>query len=272
VGYIVVASAPFDAAKKIETQNCLAFDDGNGNIKCTLTDKAARLAIVDGYNTAANNGCAIKDRRFVGTSQEGSNFFETACQDGKGYIYKVSAAGAFVQSYECAKASNLLGGCQLTDARQAATEQAGLYTRLAKAAGSTCQVEKYAVFPSTGNDDIVELVCADGTGAVGIFKAGGKGEVLDCGHALVAGYKCGMAKPGDGFALLTADLKKFDKKDCEVSASRLAAKTDRGTLYLEVACADHLKGYMVEYKTGPVTPVAVTGCALAGGCKLPGNT
>jgi hypothetical protein len=29
---------------------------------------------------------------------------------------------------------------------------------------------------------------------------------------------------------------------------------------------------MVEYKTGPVTPVAVTGCALAGGCKLPGNT
>jgi hypothetical protein len=39
-----------------------------------------------------------------------------------------------------------------------------------------------------------------------------------------------------------------------------------------VACSDGLKGYMIEYTTGPVTAVGATGCAFSGGCKLPGNT
>ena len=273
VGYVLIASSPFDASKKIEAQNCLNFDDPTGTIHCTLTDRATRLAVVDRYNTDAKTNCAIKDRRYVGTSTEGSTYFEVACQDGKGYIYQINTKGAFASSMECAKAQAMLGGCTLTDARQAATEQAGLYTRLAKAAGSTCDVDHYAVFPTQGTDDVVELSCKDGSGAVGIFKAAGKGEVLDCGHALVAGFKCGLAKPGDGFAYLTADLKKYDKKDCVVSDSRLAGSDPaKGTIYVEVACADHLKGYMVEYKKAPVTAVSATSCALAGGCKLPGNT
>ena len=46
-GYIVIASAPFDGAKGIQAQNCLNYDDAAGNIKCTLTDKSARLAVVE---------------------------------------------------------------------------------------------------------------------------------------------------------------------------------------------------------------------------------
>lgn len=273
VGYVVVASAPYDGAKKIEAQNCLNFDGQAGNIKCALGDPAARLAVVDKYAAADGKSCAVKNRRFVGASTDGSNYFEVSCNDGKGYIYKIGAKGALATTYECAKAQGVLGGCTLTDARQAATEQASLYTRLAKNAGSSCNVEKYAIFPAGAGEDIVELVCTGGAGGVGIFKAGGKGEVLDCGHALVAGYRCGLNKAGSGFEALTADLKKFQPTTtCVVSSSRLASKTAKGTLYLEVGCADGLKGYMVEYSTGPVTPVSVTGCALAGGCKLPGNT
>ncbi|MDB5423333.1 MAG: hypothetical protein JWQ29_749 [Phenylobacterium sp.] len=272
VGYVVVGSAPFDGSKKLEAQNCLNFDAASGgNIKCTLGDPAARLAIVDRYAAEAKNNCVVKDRRFVGTATDGSNFFEASCQDGKGYIYKIGSAGQFTQAYECAKAQGVLGGCQLTDAREAATEQASLYTRLAKAAGSNCQVEKYAIFPAGAGEDVVELVCTGGPGAVGIFKANAKGEVLDCGHALVAGYRCGLNKPT--YETLTADLKKFQPTTtCVVSESRLAAKTAKGTLLLEVACADKFKGYMIEYSTGPVTAVNATGCAFAGGCKLPGNT
>ncbi len=273
VGYIVVASAPYDGAKKIEAQNCLNFDGQSGNIKCMLGDPAARMAVVDKYAAADGKNCAVKDRRFVGTATDGANFFEASCADGKGYIYKISAAGALTTTYECAKAQGVLGGCTLTDARQAATEQAGLYTRLAKAAGSSCNVEKYAIFPAGAGEDIVELVCTGGTGGVGIFKAGGKGEVLDCGHALVAGYRCGLNKAGSGYDALTADLKKFQATtSCVVSNSRLAAKTAKGTLLLEVACSDGLKGYMIEYTTGPVTAVSASGCAFTGGCKLPGNT
>jgi hypothetical protein len=271
-GYVIVASSPYDPSKKFEAQNCLNFDEAAGNIKCILGDKATRLAVVDRYAADAKNGCTVKDRRFIGAATDGSNYFEASCQDGKGYIYKVASNGALAQTYECAKAQGILGGCTLTDARQAETEQAGLYTKLAKGAGSNCQVTKYATFPAQSGEDVVELVCADGTGGVGVFRSAGKSEVLDCGHALVAGYKCSLNKAGSGYDALTADLRKFDQKSCTVSNARLAAKTAKNTLLLEVACSDGYKGYMIEYSTNPVTAVASTGCAFAGGCKLPGNT
>ena len=41
---------------------------------------------------------------------------------------------------------------------------------------------------------------------------------------------------------------------------------------METACADGLKGYVVEYATDPViTPKTVTSCAFTKDCKLPGN-
>jgi hypothetical protein len=269
-GYVLIASLPLDTTKPAEAQNCLSFDDQGGAVKCELTDKATRLAVVDRYAQQANNGCAVKDRRFVGNSKEGADFYETACQDGKGYIYKV-VNGSVAQTWSCAQAQGILGGCTLTDARQATADEAALYTKLAHNAGSTCDVDRYAEFPQRGNEEVVELACKDGKGAVGIFPASGKGQVMDCGHALAAGYKCGLTKDA-GYASLTADLKKLGKNSCAVSNARVSGKTPKGTIMLEVACADGLKGYMVEYNTAPaVSAVTATACAFAGDCKLPGN-
>lgn len=272
-GYILLAPVPFDSAKPLQAQNCLMYDDAETNIKCALTDKATRLAAVDKYVTQANNGCAVKDRRFVGVSKDGSTFYEASCQDGKGYIYKVAAAGSLTETYECAKATQILGGCELTDARQAQSEQAGLYTKLVSTAGGKCDVDKYALFPAKPGEEIAELVCKDGSGAILVSKAGTKGQVLDCGRAPVAGYKCSLSKPEAAYSLLTADLKKFNFNSCDVSNSRVVGKTEKGTTYVEVACADKLKGYMIEYQSAPsVSAVAAVGCAFAGNCKLPGNT
>ncbi|MBL8552763.1 MAG: hypothetical protein JNL41_00690 [Phenylobacterium sp.] len=274
-GYIVVASVPFDVKKPAQAQNCLLYDDSESNIKCTFGDKAARLAVIDKVAAQANNGCAVKDKRFVGMAKDNSAYYEASCQDGKGFIYKTTAAGALAETYECAKATNILGGCTLTDARQAQNEQAGLYTKLAQGAGSKCDVERYALFPSKNpRDEVVELVCKDGTGAILMSTAGQKSTVLDCGRAPVAGFKCSLGKDTAGYGFLTADLKKLQQgTTCEVSNSRVVGKTDKGTTYVEVACADKLKGYMIEYSAPPaVTAVTVTGCAFAGNCKLPGNT
>ena len=271
-GYVVVASAPFDSSKAIEAQNCLMYDEADTNIKCTLADKATRLAVVDKYAADANNGCTVKDRRWVGMSKDGSSFYEASCQDGKGYIYKVAATGALAEAYECAKATQILGGCTLTDARQAQTEQAALYTRLAKAAGVPCDVDKYALFPSKPGEEVAELVCKNGSGAI-LMSKGAQSTALDCGHAPIAGYKCSMSDD-NGYKLLTADLKKY-KPDttCVVSDSRVVGKTEKGTTYVEVACTDKLKGYVIEYQSAPkITAINVVGCALAGNCKLPGNT
>jgi hypothetical protein len=268
-GYIVIASTPFDAAKGVQAQNCLNFDDSNGNIKCVLSDKASRLAVVDKIAAASKDACAIKGRRFVGTAKDGADYYEVSCQDGKGYLFKANGA-KLAEAWDCGHAGNILGGCQLTDARQAETDQAALYTRLAKNSGSNCQVTKYADFPQRGADEVVELVCSDGNSAIGIFPATGKGTVLDCGHALVAGYKCSLGKAD--YAALTADLQKFNLKTCTVSNARPAAKTTKGTILVEVACSDGLPGYMVEYNPNPVTALGATGCRFAGNCQLPGNT
>ncbi|MDB5494742.1 MAG: hypothetical protein JWP86_2079 [Phenylobacterium sp.] len=267
-GYIVIGSAPFDGTKGIQAQNCLNFDDSSGNIKCALTEKTARLAVVDRLSAAAKNNCAVKERRFVGTAKDGADFYEASCQDGKGYIFKANGA-ALAETWDCGHASNILGGCQLTDARQAATEQAALYTRLAKSSGSNCAVTKYADFPQRDANEVVEMVCTDGSSVIGIFPATGKGQVLDCGHALVAGYKCSLGK--SDYAPLTADLLKFNLKSCTVSNARPAAKTTKGTILVEVACADGLPGYMVEYNPNPVTALGATGCRFVGNCQLPGN-
>ena len=275
-GYILVASVPFDSAKPLQAQNCLLYDESESNIKCTLSDKAARMAIIERVATEAKNGCAIKDRRFVGIAKDGSTFYEASCNDGKGYIFKTSAGGQLQETYECAKATQILGGCTLTDAREAQNEQAALYTRLAAGAGGKCEVEKYALFPTKNpREEVVELVCKDGSGAILMSMAGQpKSTLLDCGRSQVAGFKCSLGADAAGYATLTADLKKLQQgTTCVVSNSRVVGKTDKGTTYVEVACADKLKGYMIEYSAPPaVNAMTVTGCAFAGNCKLPGNT
>ena len=272
-GYVIQAAAPATVDGAVVANDCLVYDAGEGNIKCTLHDKASRMAVVDQYVKAANNGCAVKDRRFVGMAQSGAAYWETSCQDGKGYIYQVEK-GQLAKTFECSKAQGILGGCELTNTKEAETAQAGLYTSLSKKAGFDCTVSKYGPFPSPAGLDVVELACSNRTdGAVGIFAGPGQtSRVVDCARAPLVGYRCSFTKPEDGYKFVTADLKKMGKDSCNVSAVRIIGKTTKGTTYLETACSDGLKGYVLEYNTAPnLEPVSATGCAFTKDCKLPGN-
>lgn len=265
-GYIVSASAPLLVSKDATALNCLAYDAANANVKCMLGTPEARLALADKFAAAANVGCTVKDRRFIGLLTDGNEGYEFSCADGKGWIVKASMTGQVTQSLDCAKVPP--GSCTLTDTRAATAEQAGLYSKLAKNAGSDCVVTRYAIFPTQGDKEVVELVCGDGNGAIGVFPATGKGVVYDCGHALLAGFRCTLGKAD--YTGLTADLKKFDKKDCMVSAVGQPLKAATGTVRLEVACSDGLPGYMIEY-ADPNTPKEVVACSFAGTCSLPTN-
>jgi hypothetical protein len=272
-GFVMQAGAPAIPDSPVVANDCLVYDSGDGNIKCTLHDKASRMAVMDQYVTAANNGCVVKDRRFVGLAQSGAAFWEASCQDGKGYIYQVEK-GQLSKTFECAKAQGILGGCELTNSKEAETAQAGLYTNLSKKAGFDCAVSKYGPFPSPAGLDVVELACSNRTdGGVGIFAGPGQtSRVVDCARAPMVGYRCSFTKPEDAYKYVTADLKKMGKDSCNVSAVRIIGKTAKGTTYLETACSDGLKGYVLEYNTAPtLEPVTATGCAFTKDCKLPGN-
>ena len=262
-GYIVAAAKPGDLSKPIKANNCLGYDAAAGNLKCTLAEPAARLAVVDRLATDAKVACTVKDRRYIGIFKDGGEGYEAACTDGKGYVLKVAANRA-VNATECVKSPGL---CELTDSRQALNEQAALYTRLAKSAGSNCDVDKYALFPATPGREVLELTCKDGSAAVGIFPASGKGEVLSCDRAMIAGFRCGAGKTK--YDSITADLKKLGKPDCVVSDVALRGKTAAGVTQVEVACSDGLPGYVMMYAT-PVSATEAIGCRLTA-CGLPSN-
>jgi hypothetical protein len=255
------------------------YDPAN-NVHCELTDRAAQFGIVDKMVAASGKPCDIKDRSFIGVVTETkTSYYEVACKDGSGYVLQQAASGAFVRAIPCADADAIAGGCKLTDSRKAKTEQAGVYTGFAKKAGFDCNVSGYATLPGDlPGKEVVELTCSNRPdGGIGIFGATSAtpGVVYDCAHSELIGYRCALTKASAAYPKLTADLRTLGKPSCTVSNARFVGVGQDKHGYIEVACADGLPGFMVEYTTSPVAPKSTLVCAIAkgigGGCTLPGN-
>ncbi len=117
-GFLLQISTPPRLDKPVTMVPCLALPP-DGNIQCTLSDRASQLAMVDRLVTQSGKPCAIKDRRYVGTSPStGEIYYEVACQDGKGYVIQTAADGAYKAMIDCAAAEGIGGGCTLTNYRE----------------------------------------------------------------------------------------------------------------------------------------------------------
>ena len=274
-GYILIASAPIDVNKDVKATTCLAYEPG-ANLSCQLTTRESQLAMVDQLAAASGKNCTVTDKRYILAAVNGSTYFEVSCSDGKGYVLERAANGSLARAIDCANAP---GGaeCTLTDSREAKTEQAGLYTRLAAKAGFPCKVEKYALFPSRGKpEEVVELKCSDRPdGGVAVFDANGGGKVYNCIVAELQGYACSFTPKAASVVKISNDLKALGKGSCVVSDARTIGKTATGDGFIEVACSDGLPGWVLNYATGSDTPKEVLSCRQAsgvgGGCKLPTN-
>ncbi len=274
-GLVLVTSYPADATKEVKANTCLAYEPGS-NLACQLTTREAQLAMVDTLAASARKNCVVTDKRYILSSVTGSTYFEVACQDGKGYVLERAANGSLARTIDCANAP---GGaeCTLTDSREAKTEQAGLYTRLAAKAGFPCKVEKYALFPSRGKpEEVVELKCSDRPdGGVAVFDASGGGKVYNCIVAELQGYGCSFTPKAASVVKISNDLRSLGKGSCVVSDARVIGKTETGEGFVEVACADGLPGWVINYPPKSDTPKEVLSCRQAsgvgGGCKLPTN-
>jgi len=278
-GYIVTTTSPMNIAGDVAVNSCLLYEEG-GNVSCKLTNRQTQLAVVDSLTpaaAAAGTKCDIKDKRYV-LSTKTDNYFEVSCQDGKGYMYQqTSATGAFARAIPCAQAGFVGGGCTMTDAVAAQTEQAGFYSKLATKAGFPCDVEKYGMLPTTDpKKEIVELKCkGSDVGGIAVFTATG-GSVFDCLTAEFNGYRCSFTKKDNQYERLTKDLVGFNKASCKVSDVRIMGSNDTEG-FVEVACSDGLPGWVLGYPVGVAKPAAkeFLSCAQAkgigGGCKLPTN-
>jgi hypothetical protein len=274
-GFIVRTSAPPRLDKEIVVTPCVMRDETSPE-KCEFSTRAEQLAVVDRLTSASQKPCTIKDRGFLGVKQGGgAMFYEVACQEGTGYVLEQAPDGSLATTVDCSKTDL----CKLTDTRTQKTEQAGLYTTLARKAGFECTVAKYAPYGVTPEKkELVELACSNRPdGAIGLFPASSAqpAEIYDCVHAGLMGYPaCTLTKPEAAYPRLTDDLKTLGKTNCAVSGSRIVgASPDHLSGYIEVACADGLPGYVIEYNMKPLTPKSPLVCASKpfGGCTLPGN-
>jgi len=271
-----VAIAP---GGKVDANNCLAYNTPGANISCALTTPAAQIGTVDAIAASSGKCSAVKDKRYVLSAQDGSDYFEVSCTDGKGYILHVDHTGKLAETIACAEAFDIGGGCTLTDAKQALTQQNALYSDLAKRAGFDCSVTKYGLFPqSDTTKDVVELACSNRPdGAVGVFPARGAAQVYDCARSEAEGYRCTYTPMEAVFPRLTQQLRRLkDKSTCTVSGARGFGRGDDGTDSVEVACADGSPGYVIVYAAGSSAPSQLLNCTeaagmAAGGCQLPTN-
>jgi hypothetical protein len=257
---------------------CLAFG-ASSNVKCELIPPAEQMVVVDQLVAASGKACTIKDRRYIGSTPDHSDYFEVACADGKGFMIEADGVGKLKQAVDCAKAANIGGGCTLSDTREAQTEQNAIYSDLAKKAGFDCAVAKYADFPAKAdNTEVVELACSNrADGGIGMFPpAGGKPVVFDCLRAQAEGYRCSFSQESAIYPKLTAQLKAKGKPSCIVNGARAYGRTTAGADLIEVACNDGGPGWVLEYAAGSNDPTDLLNCAQAagtggGGCQLPTN-
>jgi uncharacterized protein YgiM (DUF1202 family) len=271
-GFLLVAGLPANLSGEVTLLNCLSLEPG-GNVACTLTDRAAQLQTADKLIASSDKNCAVKDRKFVLTTQKGSHWYEVACQDGQGYMVEQAANGSLGQAIGCADADFIDGGCKLTDARAAKTEQNDLYSRLSTKAGFDCKVEQYGIF-NVPNKEVVEVKCSNRPdGAVLVFE-GAKNTVYNCAVAEVQGYRCSFTKKDVAYAQVTKDLKSLKETNCVVGNSRPMDRGTDTTVYLEGSCTDGAGSYVIGYQRGGTKPTEVLACSQAkslGGCKFPGN-
>jgi hypothetical protein len=275
-GYIL--RSPIGGAAKPVASMCAIFGPA-ASIKCELTAPAQQQAAIDQLLKSSGKACAVKNRRYVGSTSDHTDFFEFACNEGNGYMLQVSTQGKVEQALDCVKAVNFAGGCTLTDTRQAETEQDTVYTDLSKKAGFDCAVSKYAEFPARADGaEMVELACSNRPdGGVGVFPAKGQPQVWDCLTAGAEGYDCTLTTDVRPlFLKLSNGLKAKGKGSCTVSGARGYAKLSDGSDLIEVACSDGGPGWVVQFAPNTTVPSDLLNCVQAaklggGGCQLPTN-
>jgi hypothetical protein len=255
---------------------------GASNITCKLTTKAEIVASVAKLAAPAGKPCEVSDARFVGTSTTtGETFYEVACGSAPGFMIQTNKAGVYQAAIDCANASGIAGGCKMTDSTKAETQEANLYTGLAKAGGFNCDVSKYRYIgmSSAPKAEVVELACTNRPdGAIALFPVDTKikATFTDCVRAPKFGdaAACQLSSQTPVYAKLTAGLVAHGRTSCKVSGARYMGVSPDGEDFIETACADGGPGWVIEFTPKEeVKTLLSCGQAKAEGltCTLPTN-
>ncbi len=270
----IVQNPRVGSTQKLMSANCLLLNPGTC---ATYLPKDKMLAQLASIAAPAKRECQVSDSRYMATVTSNNNsYFEVACSGDKpGYVLQVDAGYKYVAAIECARATSIAGGCNLTSASAAQTEANATYTKLAQQIGYPCNVKSYHSFglDQKSGREVVELACSDhedGAIAMVPVDTGQKGEYFNCVRAAAKGLKCALTPAQATYAKMSSQISS-QGKTCQVSNAQALGVLPTGEDVVEVVCSAG-SGFMVEYAAGADQIKTVTACAAAkgigGGCKL----
>lgn len=274
-GYILfIAQKGGSAPRAI---NCLVQ-----GVKCELTPEAQQTAWVAGLAAQSGKACDVTGKRYVGTdSKDMSSFFEVSCAKGIGFMIQMNANNQFERVIECADATNLGGGCKLTDPKLIQASSNSTYGDRLKGIGVACNVVNARLIgQTTGKRDVVEYQCTDRPGGLIVAfpnGAGQKPDVVDCFDSHHFSTNCQFTSHDDQINILNKAMA-AGGKTCKVSDFLNLGGYDDGTTAFEIACGAD-PGYIVmmpaDYsapkKTETCPEAAKTASRTGLSCTLPGN-
>jgi hypothetical protein len=245
---------------------------------CKFLPQDKRVALVAQLAAPANrSNCQVSDFRYMGTTSSNKNsYYEIACTDAKsGYVLQVDADNKYVAAIDCARATSIGGGCTLTSAVAAQTDEASTYNRLAKEIGLDCAVKSYHSFgiDQKSGREVVELSCSNRPDSIVTMMPVDKGQTGDyfnCIRAAGMGINCSLSDKAATYAQITKEIQ-ASGKSCKVNNARYVGAGANGSSYVEVTCTGE-PGLMLEYAPGPEKLASSMACLTArgigGGCKL----
>lgn len=256
-------------------------------LECKLTTKeqveAAQKAKLTALIAKSGRTCSVSGTRTVGRLTSGDDLYEVACGATGGFMLQASNDGAKVTAVDCGKAEQMFqGGCTLTNAAVAQTQESSTYTRLAKASGFPCEVSKYRFIgvDAKTKSELVELACSNRPdGGLAMFPAdNSSGKVYDCVQAGAFNQRCQFSSPTAVYAKYTQSLAAKGKTSCKVSDARWIGRFEKeNTELIETGCADGNPGWVIEldprqavknvYSCGQARSMMSVSCQLANNTK-----
>jgi hypothetical protein len=227
--------------------------------------------------TAAGRTCAITNARPMGATAAGENFFEAACDGGRGYVVKTAApgTGAKAEVMDCAQFLGTQTECTLTTKAQIVAS----IGQLASQMSTPCTVSDARYVGSGSAGTYYEVACgAQSQGYMIQTNAttGAFQQAYECSKAQAIGGGCTLTNvevSEQAEAATYTRLAKASGYGCDVSKYRFLGIDEKSkSEVVELACSNRPDGAIALFPTASGQKGqfydCVTSAALGVGCNL----
>lgn len=244
MGYVVISEA---GKPKPTLYDCLSAL--GGNLKCQLPGNADPKQGLATYVQAAGRTCAISDARYIGTTPDGTTYYEVACGSALGFRMGVPASGAAPAVNDCLQVLGSQNACTLQD--KGAVLAA--FAPTVAPAGKTCQISdaRFIGASAKTGEQYIEVGCGASPGYVAVLDSAGKYKsAIDCGKANFADGGCRFTDTTVAQSQETGAYTRLSQKagfPCDVAKYRFIGTDAQNREVVELACKNRPDGAVAVF-------------------------